>query len=163
MELVNLFFNIILFVVISQLATITHEFGHAIPALIFTRDKVKITLGRKNNKAKKISLGRLNIELRGFNPFLGLVYWNVKEMTKSQKIVATIGGPIISLIIGACLIFISRSTTNHLIKQVTNFSANYYFIQFIITAIPIIYPKWFVGYGDLPSDGYRIFNLIKKT
>ena len=162
MEFINLFLNIILFVVVSQLATITHEFGHAIPALIFTKDKVKITLGRENNKGKKLSLGRLNAEVRGFNPFLGFVHWNGEEMTKSQRIAATIGGPIISLILGGCLIFISRGTTSHSIKQITNFSANYYFSQFIITAIPIIYPKCFGGYGDMPSDGYRILKIIKK-
>ena len=32
---------------------------------------------------------------------------------------------------------------------------------FILTSIPIIYPKLWVGYGKYPSDGYQIFKLMK--
>jgi hypothetical protein len=67
MGIINIILNIILFMIIGQLATIAHEFGHAIPALIFSKDKVKIILGIEGSRTRSISVGRLDIELRETN------------------------------------------------------------------------------------------------
>ncbi len=38
----------------------------------------------------------------------------------------------------------------------------YHIWHFICTVIPIIYPKWWSGYGGYPSDGYNILRVIKE-
>lgn len=45
--------NFILFYMIFLLSTIIHEFGHALPALILTKENVKIILGKNTEKSKK--------------------------------------------------------------------------------------------------------------
>lgn len=162
MEIINILLNIILFIVIGQLSTISHEFGHAIPALIFTRDNVKIVLGRDKVKTKIISIKRLNIELRGFSPPTGFAYWNSNKVKKSQEMIVYLGGPMVSLIIGIILILLSRITKYYLVNQIIKFSASYHFIQFIITFVPMVYPKWWGDYGGHTSDGQRIVNLFKN-
>lgn len=159
----NIIFNIVLFLIISQLATISHEFGHAIPALIFTRDKVNIIFGNNSSKTRIIKFRRLNIELRGFSPCVGFVNWNAKKMTKLQRIIACAGGPIVSLIVTITLLIFSTIISNEILKSIVNLSAAYHLYQFIVTSIPIVYPKWWGGYSGYSSDGYNILRLLKNN
>ena len=171
MEFVNiileLFLNIILFFMIFQISTIIHEIGHALPALILTKENVKLTLGKNNKKLIKTSFRRLDIEIKGLNLFTGFVYWNESKLTKSQKILILAGGPIVSLVFGIMLLLISKNMENQLLleriflKEMINLAGNYQLVTFIATAIPIIYPKWWAGYGGHPSDGYQILRLMK--
>lgn len=162
MGAINIIFNIILFLIISQLATISHEFGHAMPALIFTRDTINVTFGANSAKSKIIKFSKLNIKLGGFSPCVGFVNWSTNKMTKAQTIIVLAGGPIVSLIVTISLFTFSGAISNYVLKQIINFSAYYHLYQFILTSIPIIYPKWWVGYSGYPSDGYQILQLIKN-
>lgn len=168
MNLLEIILNIIIFLMIFQVSTIIHEFGHALSALILTKENVKITLGRNNQKLKKRSLRRLDIELKGFNPFIGFVHCETK-LTKFQSIMILAGGPIISLVLGILLLLISRNIQDKLLleiillKEMLTLSANYQLFIFILTSMPIIYPKWWAGYGGYPSDGYQIFKLMKAN
>ena len=159
--------NIILFYMIFLISTIIHELGHALPALILTRDNVKIILGRNNERLKKVSLKRLDIHLKGFNPFIGFVYWDEPKLTNFKKILILAGGPIFSLIFGIVLLFISRNMESKLLvgiillKQMIILAGNYQLYTFVSTSVPIIYPKWWVGYAGYPSDGYQVLQLIK--
>ena len=80
--ILEIILNIILFYLIFLITTIVHEFGHALPALVLTKADVKIILGKNNEKLRKISLGRLEINLKGFNPFAGFTYWNESEIAR---------------------------------------------------------------------------------
>ncbi|MFT8351015.1 M50 family metallopeptidase [Clostridium saccharoperbutylacetonicum] len=162
MNVINILLNIILFCIFGQLATISHEFGHAIPALLLTKDSVRIFLGNNTTEIKEISLGRLCIQIGKFQPVLGFTYWNRGKLLKWQSIVICIGGPIFSLLIGLSLLFISGVVHYYLLKKLIFFLAFYNIWQFICTAIPIIYPNWWVGYGGCRSDGYNIMSIIKN-
>jgi hypothetical protein len=147
--------------IIGQIATITHEFGHAVPALLFTYDKVRITFGNVGMKTKRMKFNRLCLEIGTFQPFSGFVNWNGDKLKKWQRIVVSSGGPIISLVIGVILIVTSRNIDNYILKKLISFSGYYHIWQFICTAIPIIYPSWWYGYGGCSSDGYNIINIMK--
>lgn len=163
MEFINLILNAIMFLVVTQITIITHELGHALPALILTKGNVKLTLGRNNEKLKRIRLRRLDIEFKGFDPFTGFVHWTDSKLTKFQKIVILAGGPIVSLVFGILLLLISRSVEHKLLKQIILFSGIYQLYQLICTSIPIVYPKWWGGYGGHSSDGYKILKLMKSN
>jgi hypothetical protein len=62
---------------------------------------------------------------------------------------------------GVCLILISKTIAHHLLKQIIIFSGYYNVWQFIVTSIPMVYPKWWGGYAGHSSDGYKILRLIK--
>ena len=170
--LIDIILNIIIFGMVFQFSTIIHELGHAILALLLTKEKVKITLGKlgKNNKnLGKISLGRLDIELKGFNPLIGLVNFEESNITNFKSIIILATGPIVSLVLGIILLFMSRNMGNKLLletillKEMFIFAGNYQLFTFISTSIPIIYPNWWIGYANRPSDGYQILNLIKNN
>ena len=167
--LFEIILNITLFLMIFQFSTIIHELGHAIPALILTKKNIKIKLGRNNQNVKIINLRRLCIELKSFNPFIGFVNWDKSNITNFESIIILASGPIASLVLGIVLLFIGRNMGNQLLlekillKEMFIFAGNYQLFTFISTFIPIIYPKWWRGYANHPSDGYQILNLIKTN
>ncbi len=167
-NILEIILNIILFLMIFQISTIVHEFGHALPALILTKENVKITLGRNKEKLKRIRFRRLDIELKGFNPMIGFVHWNESKLTKFQRIMILAGGPIVSLVLGIVLLLISRNIEDKLLieiillKEMIILAGNYQLYTFIGTSIPVIYPEW-SGYGGYPSDGYQVLKLMKAN
>lgn len=50
-----------------------------------------------------------------------------------------------------------------LLKEIIILTGNYQLYTFVSTSIPIIYPKWWMGYAGYPSDGYQILKLIKAN
>ena len=167
--ILEIILNIILFYMIFLLSTIIHEFGHALPALILTKENVKIILGRNNEKLKKVSLRRLDIHIKGCNPFTGFAYWDKSKLTRFKEIMILAGGPIFSLIFGIVLLLVGRNMEDKLLleiillKEMLILAGNYQLYTFISTSVPTIYPKWWTGYGGYPSDGYQILKLIKAN
>lgn len=169
--IMEIMLNIAMLFIIIQIITIIHEFGHAIPALILTKEKVKITLGKlgKNNKERgEISLSRLDINLQGLNPLIGFTYWNSSKLKKIQSITILAGGPIISLFLGIVLLFISKNIGDKLLmetfilKEIIIVARNVALSSFVFTAIPIIYPKGPGHVGKL-SDGYQIVKIMRSN
>lgn len=158
----NFIMTVIIFVMVAQTTTIIHELGHAIPALIFTKDKVKITLGSKD-VIGVFSLGRLDIYIKKFNPIAGFVHSNKSSLSKPALFLISFGGPAFSCITIILLIFIRNDALNRYTFQALDFAVNYCIISFIITAVPVIYPKFFGVYSGQPSDGYRMLMLLKKN
>ena len=96
MQFIYPLLNIIFFIMILQITTITHELGHALPAVLFTEGTVRIILGRNIGKTKRISLGRLDIELNSFDPMIGGAQWSELKISKVKKIMIYADGPIVS-------------------------------------------------------------------
>ena len=85
-----------------------HELGHAIPALIFSREKVEIYLGSYGDKVKsfKIQLGLLEIWVKpAFFWKSGLCVYN-KSMSIDHRIIVTFCGPIASFSLSFVLAYI---------------------------------------------------------
>jgi tetratricopeptide (TPR) repeat protein len=83
--------------------TLLHELGHAIPAILLTKQKVTIYLGSFGNpdKSIRINFKLLEIFFR-YNPFawrLGVCVPSAKNISINSAIIYTITGPITSFII----------------------------------------------------------------
>lgn len=80
-----------------------HEFGHAIPALWLTKEKVSIHLGFRQPGIRRIRLplGRVDVYAT-INPLRwkqGLCYSSKANLSKRRKIAIIVGGPIMSLLL----------------------------------------------------------------
>lgn len=162
MEYINLSISILLWLVIIQASTITHELGHAIWGLIYTKEKVVIELGRKTGQPKLLNSGRLEIYLGSFDPFSGFTYVNTESMKKYKKLLFYIGGPLISLVIAIVLFFIKGLVLNKFLNNIILLSSYYHFYQFLVTVFPMVYPRWWGVYGGYSSDGYKFLTLLIK-
>lgn len=161
MEIIQMAANICAFVIVFQLTTITHELGHAIPARIFSKDKVAIYLGVGNSN-RNFKIGGLQVVLRGFHPLTGFVSWNGEKLTRSGKIISSLGGPLISLMVGIGSLLIAGKMSNTILNNLFTFIAYYNLFQFIVTAIPFKYPSWWGAYGGTTSDGCKVLTLLKE-
>ncbi|MBU5266845.1 hypothetical protein [Virgibacillus proomii] len=81
-------------------------------------------------------------------------------MTKLQRVIATSSGPLISAFFTFIFYFFLHHPINKYYLITGMFWLN--FIQFVMTAIPIIYPKWWGPYGGYSSDGYKILKVSTK-
>lgn len=156
----NLILFIILGVLIIQLATFFHELGHAIPAVVFSNDKVKMVLGNKRIN-KRVKINKLSISIRSFEPFTGFVCYNAKNIKKAQIMIICIGGPITSLLIGVISFALSNLILQDIIRKLLIFASIYNIFLFILTIVPIIYPNWIGKLGGHLSDGYKAIRTIK--
>ncbi len=95
------FSGIGIILVIRSITTLLHELGHAIPALLYTDDEVRILLGTYNyDETWSFSIGRLTIHYK-FNLF----HWRQGLCSHSrparwqEEAWITAGGPLMSFII----------------------------------------------------------------
>ncbi|WP_420573508.1 tetratricopeptide repeat protein [Kordia sp.] len=90
------------------LTTVIHELGHAIPALLLTKDKVSVYMGSHGNPEKSMhfQIGRLECFFK-FNLFYwrgGLCVMHDKDISVRTSFIVTIFGPLLSLIVAGITI-----------------------------------------------------------
>ena len=105
--------------VLRSFTTLFHELGHALPALLFSREKVQVYIGTYGDTkhGATVSLGRLDIFFK-FN-FLA---WNIGmcrhqgQTNAWRNFLIIVGGPIASLMIAIPLLyFLSQAQTHPLV------------------------------------------------
>lgn len=86
------------------LLTVFHELGHAIPAILMTRERATIFLGSYGDTEKsfRLAIGKLEIWIK-YNLFKwkgGLCVPHASNISINKKIIYTLTGPLASLFIG---------------------------------------------------------------
>jgi len=151
---------------ITPITVIIHEMGHAIPALLFTDEQVKVQYG-KGNLSRSIKIGRLLIEFKGFNSFydftFGFAGWEC-TISRTQSAIIFLSGPLASF----AMFLLAQYIFN---KYHHEFTSSVIFLiryaefanlsQFISTILPMTYKH--EPYKSLKSDGYRILECINKS
>lgn len=150
--------------IIKSILTTIHEFGHAIPTLIFTRDEVSIDIGNSNLK-KQLKLNRLIININGYKSIAdvsyGYVHFNsINNKFKSILIIS--GGPVTSLCTSILLyLILYKIDLPYVIMLVFNAILIFTLGQFVMTSLPIKYSSTGT-YKGCTSDGYKILELSKQ-
>ena len=152
-----MFIKIVILYFVFLFSTFVHEFGHIMMAKIFynvKNSRIEIGKGKNILKLKKIIVNAL--------PVYGHAYWELedfdsyKKSSKLRKIMPSLGGPLVSLLIALGFILISGNNYGDFYNQIIKYFIMYNSICFISTVLPI-------KYLNLPSDGMRILNTIKST
>ena len=110
----------------------------------------------KNNK-ENFSIGRIHFHIQW--SYIGFVYWD-KDLSKRQKAVALAGGPFMSLLLALIFGIITLVYDGEL-QTFFGWITTFNFIQFIVTIIPVTYPRWMGGYNGLQSDGLQLIRVLK--
>lgn len=63
----------LVYIIFMPILTLIHELGHAIPALIFSKENVTVNIGNSNLN-KQIKLNRLLINLNGYKSVVDVSY-----------------------------------------------------------------------------------------
>ena len=96
--------------IVRPLTVFVHELGHAIPALLLTKEKVEMYIGSHGDPSQSniFTISRLTIYFK-FNPVLwdrGLCVQNDPHMSIRDQILFVIAGPLTSLIFGLTAFYI---------------------------------------------------------
>lgn len=160
---INFIIYPLVYIIFMPVLALIHELGHAIPALIFTKDEVIINIGNSNLK-KQIKLNRLVINIYGYRSIMDVSYayvnWKPLE-SKFKSIIMIAGGPIASLCtsIGLYLI-LDKIQLSYLMMIIFNGILLFSIGQFIVTALPMKYSAN-SPYKGFTSDGYKVLQLLK--
>ncbi len=157
---------LIFFILIARIITVLfHELGHAIPAIILTKEKVSVYIGSYGNSKKsvKLNIGLLEIWFR-YNPFAwrsGLCIPTAKEISINRKIVYILAGPFASISIAFIAIYFAFSFEIHgslkILLVVFFVSA---ILDLIVNLIPDSTPITLDDGTITHNDGYSLKQLF---
>ncbi len=145
--------------IVLPMLTLLHEFGHALPQLLIKK-KVIIDIGG-SSCFPTIKLGRLFIRIAPFSTFNGFCSIS-SSLSKRELLVTLLGGPIVSFVLAAVLFVQSQSHLSSLVHLIMNFALYGALFQFLITFLPIKYPRFLGRYGGHKSDGLKVLEVINK-
>lgn len=154
---------IIIFIIVP-ICTLLHEFGHAIPLLLFTKNEVTVTLGKKPALIQ-FSTQRLKMNFHILYSSGGRVDSNGVVTDKRIRFLIYAGGPIVSLFIAFfSFMIIFNYSLDYITFILVRGAGIYASLQVIITSIPMHYPNWFgENFAKMPSDGMNILNLFRRS
>lgn len=142
-----------------------HELGHALLAILLTKQKVTIYIGSYGDPKSsiKINLGLLTIFFR-FNPFawrLGLCVPSAKSVSIKRQIVYTLAGPIASLIIALIACYFTFANDLHgFLKLFLIVFLGSAFLDLLVNLIPNETPITLYDGSITYNDGYSLKQLF---
>ena len=156
----------LVFILFSRLiTTFVHEMGHAIPALLFTDQRVVVYVGSYHDISRSLLLssGRLSVYFT-FNVFgwdLGLCRHSRAESIR-EELTIVLGGPLASLLFGIFLLGVARNwglSDGHItLLAVFIFSSIW---DFFVNIYPRKNPIYLHDGSMTLNDGQQIMNLLR--
>lgn len=158
--------GILLVMVLRSFTTLFHEMGHAIPALLFSKDKVQVYIGTYGDTkdGAAFSLGRLDIFFK-FN-FLA---WNIGmckhegQATLWRNFLIILGGPIASLLIAIPLLFFLPQSES---QPILHFAIFVFVAASSLDFVSNLFPYGNQMYTDtgqsIYNDGMQLLSLWKR-
>ena len=152
---------LLFYLITIPVSVLLHEIGHAVGLVLFSKEKARVYLGPFNASNKEnLRIGRMHFHLRW--AYFGYCAWGTRNTIFSsfQRVMMIGGGPAMSLLLAVAAFFISAELTHLGTKNFINAIMSCNIILFIVTSIPIVYPKWMGPYAGHPSDGYQILKVF---
>jgi tetratricopeptide (TPR) repeat protein len=104
---------VFLALIMKSVSTLLHEFGHAIPALLLTKQPVTVYLGSYGNMVNsvRVSTGRLTIWFR-YKPAIwitGVCIAHQQDISLNRRLIFILCGPVASMMLAAASVYLAFS------------------------------------------------------
>ena len=153
---------LVLVIITRPFTVLLHELGHAIPAMLLTKEGATVYVGSYGDKSQsfKFSIGGLEIWFR-YNPLKwhgGVCIPRAQDISINKIAIYTICGPLFSFFIAACFFYLTLSYDLHgSVKLICAFALGSTILDLFSNLIP---QKMTMADGThFFSDGYTLFNL----
>ncbi|MBU9719837.1 MULTISPECIES: hypothetical protein [Bacillaceae] len=148
------------YVFIIPICMLLHEIGHGLGIVLFSKSPAHIYLGNHSEENKEnFKIGRFHFHIHW--SYFGFCRWP-SRLTKGQKFAAMAGGPLMSLFLVILFFLLLQEVPQgelyRLIQGIVIFNA----MNFLVTAIPMTYPRWLGSYAGHPSDGLQLLRLFRE-
>lgn len=143
-----------------------HELGHAIPAILFTRKKVKVYIGSIGNPrgSIKINIGLLEMWIR-YNPLLwvrGLCVPEAKEISINKSVVIILAGPLVSVILAGITFWLTFSFDMHGMLKLSGVVFFCFTVFDLgVNLIPMRRPALLYDGDEVYNDGYQLRQMLR--
>jgi len=156
----GLLFFLCCFIAFKSIATLLHELGHALPALLLTNSPVSIRVGDDSVKPL-IDAGRMTLSLSLRNASIGFTSYDRNSLSVSRLVLIVLGGPVVSL--SACVLstwFIVHGTQSLWISLLAAAFLSANGLVFLRSIIPVkLRPTNEFPEGP-PSDGLDLIRIL---
>jgi hypothetical protein len=147
----------------QPVVTFFHELGHALAALLFTREKVTLSVGQKTlSPSFSFSVGkRLLAEVSLRKGKCGCTQYQLQNGSLWVPMVILISGPIITMLLTCSSGYVLFFTTNHPVLEnilISWFCCN--FLTFMRSVLPMRMQATPSFPEGPPSDGLQIYHLL---
>jgi tetratricopeptide (TPR) repeat protein len=163
---VVIFICIVLFVLITRPFTVLlHELGHAIPAIIMTKQPVSIYVGSYGDPKNSLHfrVGLLGIWLK-YNPFLwrlGQCVPSAKQISTNKKIIYTLTGPLTSFVFALVACYFTFAYGFHgYVKLILVIFLGSAILDLFVNLIPRAEPVRLYNGSLSYNDGYQLKKLF---
>ncbi len=158
--------GLLFWLLIIPLITLLHELGHAAAALLLSDEPVTVVLGdyrQRETSPRKLDAqaGRLRYVLQPLSSFTGFYIWSHDNTSHRNQILVNLAGPVVLLLLALLLWYLDTSLTIEALSPLLYWSGIMVFWQFILTILPIRYPRWMGAYSGYASDGLRVYRLLR--
>lgn len=162
--LIMLFFAL-LTLIVRPFLILFHELGHAIPAILMTRQTVSIYIGSYGDPKKSwhFSIGLLDVWFK-YNPFSwreGLCVPAANQISINKQIIYTVTGPLASFIIAVVSCYFTFSYDLHgFLKLILIIFLCLSILDLIVNLIPRKTPIKLYNGRLTYNDGYQLIQLF---
>jgi tetratricopeptide (TPR) repeat protein len=162
--IIFLFFTF-LAIILRPFLVLFHELGHAIPAILMTKEVVSIYIGSYGDPSKSLhfNIGLLDIWVQ-FNPFSwrqGLCIPSAKQISINKQIVYTLAGPIASFLIALFACYFTFTYNLHgFLKLILIIFLFLSILDLVTNLIPRTLPIQLYDGRIAYNDGYQLKQLF---
>ena len=158
------FISIALVMILRSFTTLIHELGHAFPALLFTRNAVKVYVGTYGDTkgSYRLSLGRLEVFFR-----INLLDWKIGMCEHKgsimvwQRVIIILGGPLASVLLSIPLFFaVLQGGLHQVLAGLLMIFIMAALIDFFVNIIPVNHPIPMHDGAVSYNDGYQLYILF---
>lgn len=155
----------VLILITRPFTVLFHELGHAIPAIIMTKQPVSIYIGSYGDpkKSLRFNIGLLEVWFK-YNPFswkLGLCIPSAEEISINKQIIYTLTGPLASFIIAGITCYFTFSFDLHgFLKLIFLFFLISSIFDLFINLTPRTTPIKLYDGSLTYNDGYQLKRLV---
>ena len=150
------------FIAFKSIATLLHELGHALPALLLTNSPVSIRVGDDSAKPL-IDAGRMTLSLSLRNAFIGFTSYDRNSLSVFRLVLVVLGGPAVSLsacVLSTWFIFIVHWPNSLWIRLLVAAFLSANGLVFLRSIIPVkLRPTNEFPEGP-PSDGLDLIRIL---
>lgn len=160
-----LLFFALLVLITRPFTVLFHELGHAIPAILMTRQSVSIYIGSYGDPEKSLhfKIGLLNIWFK-YNPFswrLGLCVPSAKQISVNKQIIYTLTGPLASFAIATVACYFTFAYDLHgFLKLILVIFLGSSIFDLFVNLTPINTPIQLHDGRLTYNDGYQLRQLF---
>jgi membrane-associated protease RseP (regulator of RpoE activity) len=146
-------------VVVSPCHTFVHELCHGLTARAYGAHGVTVRVGA-DPPLLSFSTGEISFRLRLWPPWVGTTTWQ-QDLGRRAGIVVAAAGPLMSLALAIGL-GAAAVVSHGWARELAMTAAIYAFWGFVFTAVPWGYPSWWRRFRGSPSDGYLIYDTLRR-